>query len=192
MPRELRGAADVARLRSLTHVNLAFTQVGDEGVKRLGALAELRWLNLDSTRVGASMRSLATNAPKLETLNLSDTAVGNGAGGVGQRRPAPRRGEGEGEGEGEREEGGEGEAFPSVSEDTSAEDAPPPRGSGASCSLKHLDLGYSNVDDLGVAHLRDVTSLRSLSLDSRLITDDGLRHLVGLRDLEASRASARS
>jgi len=51
--------------------------------------------------------------------------------------------------------------------------------------LDDLNLNYTNVDDEGLAHLRELTSLKHLCLEQCVnVTDHGLSHLDKLKNLE--------
>lgn len=45
--------------------------------------------------------------------------------------------------------------------------------------LATLNLSFSAVTDSGLAHIASLSSLSSLSLDSRLLSDSGLAKLTG-------------
>lgn len=51
--------------------------------------------------------------------------------------------------------------------------------------LRALSLAYTNITDPAVASLADLKGLTYLSVDSRLISDDGLKHLLALSNLVA-------
>lgn len=52
-------------------------------------------------------------------------------------------------------------------------------------SLRALSLAYTNITDPAIATLADLKGLTYLSVDSRLITDNGLQHLHSLSNLVA-------
>ena len=49
--------------------------------------------------------------------------------------------------------------------------------------LRSLDLGGTNITDAGVAHLSALTQLQEVDLSGTKITDAGVAHLKGLRQL---------
>jgi hypothetical protein len=50
--------------------------------------------------------------------------------------------------------------------------------------LESLNLNNTQITDLALKHVGDVTSLRSLYLDETNVTNEGLAHLIRLRQLE--------
>ena len=50
-------------------------------------------------------------------------------------------------------------------------------------TLEALHIGYTDVSDAGLFHLRSLTRMEELDLCCTKITDSGLRHLRGMRDL---------
>ena len=51
-------------------------------------------------------------------------------------------------------------------------------------NLIHLDLGENNIRDDGVAHLRKLTRLQSLTLNYNHISDEGAQWLKGFEDMK--------
>lgn len=64
-------------LSHLTGLNVAFTEMSDEGVKQLAKMQTLNALNLDSCPVGDVAARWIAKLKKLTSLTLADTDVGN-------------------------------------------------------------------------------------------------------------------
>ncbi len=51
--------------------------------------------------------------------------------------------------------------------------------------VQRLDLGHTRITDLGLRHLRDLSSVRSLNLGlAEQITDEGVQHIKGWKSLQ--------
>ena len=57
-------------------------------------------------------------------------------------------------------------------------------------TLTHLAIEHSDIDDAGLAHLRELTELKALRLGSLLASPAGLDHFAGCKSLSSLRLSA--
>ena len=153
----------IAKLPRLRSLDLSHTVVSSVGLAYLKGHAALRELNLETTRVGnLGMKAISRNE-NLTSLDVSGTRVdSDGMVYIGNlRRLRSLR------------------IGPNVSNDALA----------AIEGLVELEEFWGPVDmsDAGLGHLRNMTKLRRLAAGLRLVTDDGLRSIRGLKRLEGLR-----
>jgi hypothetical protein len=69
----------LARLPKLSHLFLAETAIGDDGLAHVAALAALEWVDVSKTRITPAGLSALIELKQLKVLNLEDTAIDDGA-----------------------------------------------------------------------------------------------------------------
>lgn len=67
----------VGLLSQLERLNLWRVPVGDEGIRHLAGLRNMKWLNLDNTLLTDSGLGVVAGMPALATLHIGSTAVSN-------------------------------------------------------------------------------------------------------------------
>ena len=137
------GLSKASELKRLQVLDLSDTRIGDQGVANLAEMTQLRFLNLEATEVTDRSLLVLAGLPLLEDLDLSSCNV-------------------------------TGQGFESFVKQARAASRHP---------LRYLSLGDTKVDDSALPHIGSLESLEVLKLDGTRVSDKGLEHLSNLKKL---------
>ncbi len=182
-----KGIDEVAKKTSIQLLSLSMSNIGDDGLRSLGRLKDLRTLDISfaeklSDKGFESLGELA----KLESLDLRNTRIGNGGmnavGGLKTLRTLSLQGAKHIGSEGFKAIAGLSNLKELNLRGTKISDEDLKALAGLK-KLKRLDLGFTVVGDRGMKELSSVSNLEWLDLGWTKVTDAGLIELTQLKQL---------